>query len=156
MSKLELQTILRNFSENRENLNLVAIAKEPSHQLCMMCGTQAPLGLKLNFYSNNDNKIWAKAKGTCHQQGYRGILHGGYLAALLDAGMCHAIFHRGIQAVTADIQIRYLHEVPINKDILIQSHITSSYSVLYKVEASLYVDGVKMATAKARFMQSNK
>ncbi|AGH82199.1 hypothetical protein PCNPT3_11315 [Psychromonas sp. CNPT3] len=156
MSKLELQTLLRNTFKNKVDLNLVAIAKEPSHQQCMMCGMQAPLGLKLNFYSNNDNQIWTKAKGTCHQQGYQGILHGGYLAALLDAGMCNAIFHRGVQAVTGDIQIRYLNEVPINKDILIQSQITSSYSVLYKVEASLYVDGVKMATAKARFMQSNK
>ncbi|MGX9463299.1 PaaI family thioesterase [Shewanella sp. A14] len=132
--------------------SLQAVEKQLSHQHCMLCGTQPLLGLHLQFYSSADQRVWARAKGTIHQQGYQGILHGGFLSALLDSGMCQALFQQKIEAVTADMSIRYLHEVPVNSQILIKGEITSSRPPLYKVAGELYVEGKLMVKSSARFM----
>ena len=132
--------------------NLQAVGKQSSHQHCMLCGTQPLLGLHLHFFSTADQLVWANAKGTPHHQGYQGILHGGFLSALLDSGMCQALFQQKIEAVTADMSIRYLHEVPVNSRILIKGQIISSHRPLYKVEGELYVKGKLMVKSSARFM----
>ncbi len=119
----------------------------------MLCGSNALWGLKLQFYSNDEEHVWAQAKGSVHQQGYQDILHGGYLSALLDAGVCQAVFQKNVEAVTADMNIRYLHEIPVSSDILIKGQVVSCYSTHYKVEAQLYVDNVLMVKAHARFIK---
>lgn len=134
-------------------LLLEKVAKRPSHQYCMLCGTQSTFGLKLDFYNDQEGFVWAKAKGGIHQQGYQGILHGGFIAALLDAGMCNAIFNHGSEAVTGDMNIRYLAEIPLTADIIIRGKITKSYLTLYKVEAEIYVEQQLMAKSSARFMK---
>jgi len=133
--------------------SLHLVKKQASHEHCMLCGTQALLGLHLNFYSTGDQQVWARAKSTIHQQGYQGILHGGFLSALLDSGMCQALFHNNIEAVTADMNIRYLHEVPVKSDILIKGKIVSSRLPLYNLEGELYVNGKLMVKSSARFMK---
>ncbi len=134
-------------------LLLEKVEKQQSHLYCMLCGTQSTFGLKLNFYNDQEGFVWAKAKGSIHQQGYQGILHGGFIAALLDAGMCNAIFSQGAEAVTGDINIRYLAEIPLTADILIRGKIIKSYLTLYKVEAEIYVEQQLMAKSSARFMK---
>ncbi|WP_019614986.1 PaaI family thioesterase [Psychromonas ossibalaenae] len=134
-------------------LLLEAVEKQQSHQHCMLCGTQSTFGLKLDFYNDQQGIVWAKAKGSIHQQGYQGILHGGFIAALLDAGMCNAIFNQGAEAVTGDMNIRYLAEIPLTADILIRGKINKNYLTLYKVEAEIYVDQQLMAKSNARFMK---
>ncbi|QYJ86942.1 PaaI family thioesterase [Shewanella mesophila] len=154
--KLEKELLL-----NRLNLvlpdvqldDLGAVDKRFSHQNCMLCGTQALLGLNLHFYSTPDQLVWARARGTIHQQGYQGILHGGFLSSLLDSGMCQALFQQNIEAVTADMNIRYLHEVPVDSQILIKGKIISARAPLYKVEGELYVQGKLMVKSTARFMK---
>ena len=134
-------------------LRLNKVNKMPSHQYCMLCGTQSTFGLKLDFYNDQEGIVWARAKGSIHHQGYQGILHGGFIAALLDAGMCQAIFNQGAEAVTADINIRYLAEIPLSADILIRGKINKRSLSLYKVEAEIYVEQKLMAKSSARFMK---
>ena len=148
-----LMQLLQEVQPDIQFSSLLLLDKQQSHQRCMLCGTQALLGLKLNFYSSCNHQVWARVKGTIHQQGYQGILHGGFLSALLDSGMCQALFKQNIEAVTADMNIRYLHEVPINSDILITGKIISSHPPLYKVEGELYVDGKLMVKSSGRFMK---
>lgn len=134
---------------------LQQLDKQKSHQNCMLCGSQAPLGLNLNFYANQD-EVWTLVNGSIHQQGYQGILHGGFLMALLDATMCHAVFNRQVEAVTADMNIRFLHEVSVNSEMLIKAIITSHYATLYKVSAEIYVDNKLMVKANARFIKKDR
>ena len=134
-------------------IQLQKVKKQPSHQHCMLCGTQSTFGLNIDFYSDQENVVWAKAKGGIHQQGYQGILHGGFIAALLDSGMCNAIFNQGAQAVTGDMTTRYLAEIPITAEILIRAKIIKNYLTLYKVEAEIYVEQKLMAKSTARFMK---
>ncbi|KMV30404.1 hypothetical protein AB733_12105 [Photobacterium swingsii] len=129
------------------------VIKHQSHQHCMLCGTEPTFGLKLDFYNDQHGAVWSRAKGSIHQQGYQGILHGGFIASLLDAGMCQAVFNRGIEAVTGDMNIRYLAEIPLNAEMLIRGAITSSCLTLYKAEAGIYVGQQLVAKSTARFMK---
>lgn len=135
------------------SLLLKKVNKPQSHQFCMLCGTQSSFGLKLNFYNDQEGVVWAKANGSIHQQGYQGILHGGFIAALLDAGMCNAIFNYGSEAVTGNMNIRYLAEISLTADMIIRAKIIKNYLTLYKVEAEIYVDQQLMAKSSARFMK---
>lgn len=146
---LELQKLDCFDSNNR----LQKIDKVKSHQFCMLCGTQPSFGLKLDFYNDLQQNVWAQAKGSIHQQGYQGILHGGFLASLLDAGMCQAVFNQGIEAVTGDMKIRYLAEIPLNANVIIRAKIKSHCLTLYKVEAEIYVEQQLMAKSEARFIK---
>jgi len=121
------------------------VGKKKSHQGCMLCEPNAVLGLKLNFYSDPDQQVWTHFKSSLHQQGCESILHGGFLSALLDSSMCQAVFNQDIEAVTADMNIRFLHEMKINSDILMTAKVLSSHPPLYKVEGELYVEGLLMA-----------
>lgn len=134
-------------------LRLNKVNKMLSHQYCMLCGTQSTFGLKLDFYNDQEGVVWARAKGSIHHQGYQGILHGGFIAALLDAGMCQAVFNQGAEAVTADINIRYLAEIPLTANLLIRGKINKRSLSLYKVEAEIYVEQKLMAKSSARFMK---
>lgn len=148
-----LQNKIEKFDFIESPLKLQKVEKQQSHQHCMLCGTETTFGLKIDFYSDQSNKVWASTKGGIHQQGYQGILHGGFIAALLDCGMCHAVFNKGIEAVTGDINIRYLAEIPLTAEIVICGRIIKNYLTLYKVEAELYVEQKLMAKSKARFMK---
>ncbi|WP_354623576.1 hotdog domain-containing protein [Psychromonas sp. MME2] len=151
-SKNRLLKMLQSHYPNLKNDDLMPINKNASHKHCMLCGLQNPLGLKLAFFYTADQKVWSHAMGEFHHQGYTGILHGGFLAALLDAAMCQAIFNQGIEAVTAEIKIRYLHEVPANSQVLISAKVLPSRHPLYNVEAQLYVQNKLMVKSSARFM----
>lgn len=154
-SKNELLKMLQSHYPNLKEGDLTPIDKSESHKHCMLCGLQNPLGLKLNFFSTANQQVWAQIMGAFHHQGYTDILHGGFLAALLDSAMCQAIFNQNIEAVTADMNIRYLHEVPVNSEILINAKILSSRAPLYNVEAHLYVQNKLMVKSSARFMNKD-
>lgn len=151
------KTLLQNEIEKLDFIEspivLQTVKKHISHQHCMLCGSQSSFGLKLDFYQDQTGIVWATAKGSIHHQGYQGILHGGFIAALLDSAMCNTIFSRGEEAVTGDINIRYLAEIPLTANILIRAKIVKSYLTLYKVEAEIYVNQQLMAKSAARFMK---
>lgn len=149
----QLQNEIEKLDFINSTINLQQVNKHQSHQHCMLCGTQPSFGLKLNFFSDQEGTVWAKTKGSIHQQGYQGILHGGFIAALLDSAMCNAIFNRDEEAVTADINIRYIAEIPLTANILIRSNIIKKYLTLYKVESEIYVEQQLMAKSSARFMK---
>lgn len=150
--KEKIESQVRSLEEGHFLLPLTRLAKQESHQHCMLCGPNALLGMKLDFY-RNAAEVWALTIGSIHQQGYEDILHGGFLAALLDAAMCQAVFNKNIEAVTADMKIRFLHEIPVNSELLIKGVVISNYSTLYKVEAEIYVKQQLMVKAEARFMK---
>lgn len=151
-SKKTLLKMLQSHYPNLKEQHLTPINKAESHKHCMLCGLQNPLGLKLDFFCTSDKKIWSHVTGEFHHQGYTEILHGGFLAALLDAAMCQTIFSQGIEAVTADMKVRYRHQVAVNSQILISAKILPSRAPLYNVEAQLYVKDKLMVNSSARFM----
>ncbi len=126
-----------------------AVARPVSHAQCMACGLNAGLGLR--FHASGPG-IKASLRLKPEWQGYSGALHGGMTATLLDAAMTHCLFHQGIEAMTADLQIRYLAPVSCPDSIELEAHLVGQRKLVYELVAELRSAGVVKARAKAKFM----
>ena len=125
---------------------------QKTHCNCIVCGAQNPISLGLEFSVLPDGSVVSSFKGNTLFQGYTGILHGGIIAALLDATMTHCLFHNGIQAVTGDLKIRFIEPVPCSAQLKLYAKINTSFNPLYKVDSELTCDKRLMAEGHARFM----
>lgn len=127
-----------------------------SHQDCFFCGDDNPGGLHLHFDTRPDGEVRASFTGTPGLQGYKGILHGGILAGLLDAAMTHCLFAHGIQALTGELKVRYRKTVPLNRTITVSGRLTSSTGPLHCLEAQIMDGPTPLASATGKFMTADE
>ena len=80
-----------------------------SHANCVACsdGAQNLHSLQFKFTSSADNKVTAYYRVDEKHQGYTNLLHGGIAGPLLDAAMTHCLLSQGIEALTAELNIRF-------------------------------------------------
>lgn len=124
------------------------------HRNCLFCGDLHPNSLGLRFLKQDDGSV--RTHYTCSDifQGYDGILHGGIIASLLDSAMTNCLFLTGVRAMTADLKVRYRHPVPTDAALEISAELTERCSPLYRLKAVLTHNKRIMASAEARFMES--
>jgi len=84
------------------------------HYNCLLCGDNNPWSLGLDYKLLDDGRVFTLFKGNKSLQGYKGILHGGVISALLDSAMVHCLFNHDIEAVTAEMTIRFMESIPYN------------------------------------------
>ena len=145
-----------------DKVTIVTI-KEPTtfsaqngHARCLLCGERNPWSLKLDFKAGESGTVMTTFTGHSGLQGYDEVLHGGVIAALLDSAMTHCLFHHGVQGLTADLHIRYVHPVPFDATLGIKASIESSTPRMYRLRAELFHGNQIMAWAKAKFMQRSE
>ena len=66
---------------------------QPNPRMCFVCGIENPVGLKLNFCTDDEGRCIARFRPKPEHQGYPGQLHGGLSSTLLArsaAGSCWA------------------------------------------------------------------
>jgi len=97
--------------------------------------------------------VVARLRADGRLQGYAGLLHGGVVAALLDAAMTHCLFHRGVTALTGELRVRYLQPVPCEADLTIRARVTRERPPLYRLRAELSRDDAVVAWAEASFLR---
>lgn len=66
-----------------------------THPSCFVCGAANPSGFHLRFALAPDGSVSAHVPCPQQFQSYDGTLHGGVVAALLDAAMTNCLFARG-------------------------------------------------------------
>lgn len=126
--------------------------QKTAHQNCLMCGKK-PWSLGLCFYATDEGWVCSKFQAHEKLQGYDGILHGGIISSLLDAAMTNCLFHRGIQALTGELLVRFLHPISCDSKLEVRAHILSENPPLYIVKAELIHEDKIMAKAEAKFMR---
>ena len=134
---------------------VTSISSAHGHSQCLLCGEANPWSLKLTFCMCGDGTVTASFDGKPELQGYLGILHGGVIASLLDAAMTHCLFHHGIEAVTADLHVRYAHAISCDAGLAIWASMVESRPPLYRLRAEISQDGRLMAWAEAKFLIRN-
>jgi acyl-coenzyme A thioesterase PaaI-like protein len=95
---------------------------------CFVCGRENPIGLKTVWTLDEGGAARARFSPGREHQGWRGIVHGGILAALLDEAMAQRLRLEGIHAVTAGLDIRYRKPAPTGAPILIEGRLVSERS----------------------------
>ena len=133
--------------------DLQTINNRNGHSQCLLCGNLNPRSLNLSFRAAPNDGVTTWFKPHEELQGYDGILHGGIIASLLDAAMTHCLFHRGIQAVTGDLHVRFVRPVPLNVSLEIKAWLLSGSSPLYRLKAEIVLGEQVMAWAEAKFMK---
>ncbi len=123
-----------------------------SHSGCLLCGDHNPRSLGLHFESDGNGGVRAGFKAERNLQGYEGILHGGVIAALLDAGMTHCLFQHRVEALTGDLHVRFLHQVNCGEALQIRAWILSGNPPLFLLKSELTAGDRVLAWAEAKFV----
>ncbi len=84
------------------------MSKLPNYHGCFVCGDHNPSGLNVRFHTE-DEHVWTTYTPDAQHTGYKGITHGGIIAALLDEtmGWAPTLTNRRF-CVTAELTIQYL------------------------------------------------
>jgi acyl-coenzyme A thioesterase PaaI-like protein len=128
----------------------VADERDERNEWCFACGPKNPFGLKLSFREQDDTYI-SEFTGQPQHQGYDGIMHGGIVSTLLDEIMARYLYAKGMNAVTARLEVRYNKPTPIGVPLLIKGRITKSKGRLYETEGTIELpDGTVTAQGTAK------
>jgi acyl-coenzyme A thioesterase PaaI-like protein len=128
-------------------------SKDYGHYNCLLCGKNNRWGLGLKFKLLDDGRAYTKFRSRQMLQGYEGILHGGVISALMDCAMVHCLFHNNVEAVTADLNIRFIHSVPIISELDLFGEIEQRRKNLFYMKSELICNDKIMATANGKFIQ---
>lgn len=133
-----------------------SLSARNDHSRCLLCGEHNPRSLNLSFRAEADGSVRMSFRGHPELQGYDDILHGGIIAALLDAAMTHCLFHHGVRAVTGDLHVRYVRPVPCDADVELRAWVLAPGPPVHRLRAELRYKGAVMAWAEAKFLQQRK
>jgi uncharacterized protein (TIGR00369 family) len=90
---------------------------------CFGCGRDNPRGLHLEFLRDGDAVVSHVALGL-EYAGYRGFVHGGVIAAMLDEAMGWALFHlRGRYGITRSLNVDYRRPVRVSSPLTVRAAI---------------------------------
>jgi uncharacterized protein (TIGR00369 family) len=104
---------------------------------CFVCGKENPIGLGLVWTLDPDGAARARFRSERRHQGWRGVVHGGILAALLDEAMAQCAARTGKPAVTASLTIRYHTPAPIGGDLIAEAYVTEERGRLLQLQAAV-------------------
>jgi len=122
--------------------------------MCFACGKGNPIGLKLEFQTEDDEYVTHFTPGEEHQ-GYPGIIHGGLTAAILDEVSARFVMAKGIVAFTAELTVRYRKGIPIGMPVTFRSRVVKQKGRVYLVEArAVMADGTLAAESTAKVMRA--
>lgn len=123
--------------------------------VCFVCGEKNEKGLKLSFEFNKEKKIIKTIfKPREWQQGFEGIIHGGFLAILLDEVMVKLVYELGTLAVTAEMSLRFKEPARIGEDIIVTGEIVKETKrIIYTKANAKYREGNIVAEAEGKLVR---
>jgi acyl-coenzyme A thioesterase PaaI-like protein len=108
----------------------------------------------LEFCFSEDGTLIGRFVCSAEHQGYDGVVHGGIIAAIIDASMVQCCMGHGIAAYTADLSIRYRSPLRISTPTLLETRIVSrGRGVLFSLESNITQKGQTQVDAIARFFK---
>ena len=131
-------------------VDLQTVSIPRSHENCMVCGSSNSLGLCFQACQGGVETFF---QASSSWQGYQGVLHGGMICTLLDAAMTHCLFEQGVEAMTADLQVRFLKPVPCSGLLQLRASLQQQRRHLYQLSAELLCAGEVLARSEARFLK---
>ena len=113
---------------------------------CFVCGKSNQSGLKLVFRKDGD-KVVSEFVPQKYHQGFKDIVHGGIISAVLDEAMVKAVLFLGIEAVTAEITVRLKNPLFVGDKAFIEAEIKTmgtrlieTYSLIRKEDNTLIAE----------------
>lgn len=119
---------------------------------CFICGKENPKGLKLSF-DHGDGKARCEFILSRECQGYRGLVHGGIISAIIDEACAYAILSLGLKATTAKISVRFKKPALAGEKLVVEAEAKIVRSKLVDAYAEIRNQmGEIVAQGEARFI----
>ena len=116
----------------------ISLNTNKDYDRCFGCGQANPIGLKLNFQSDGKTVRTEFTPGE-QFQGWSGYLHGGITACILDEVLSQAVHMEGLNCVTARLDTKLTHLIPINQPIVITSIVINKTRKVIKTKGIVYL-----------------
>jgi uncharacterized protein (TIGR00369 family) len=130
------------------------IKKQPSSRHCFLCGIENPIGLKLSFYEDAENRVSARFVPGEEHQGYPGMMHGGITCALLDETIGRTLVRDDIWAMTVDLKVRFRAPIPLGRPLTVVGEMVRLRSRTMEGQGQIVLeDGTVAATAEATYIR---
>jgi len=123
-----------------------------AHKHCIICGEENPFGLGIRFTLTTECHAEAHWIVRKQFQGYVGLLQGGITVALLDSAMVNCLRLQGIEAFTAEMNVRFVLPIPVSSPLHIVGKLVRSRKNLHWTEATVLLDGCVAASASGKFI----
>jgi len=121
---------------------------------CFVCGKSNQSGLQLDFRKEGD-KVVAEFIPQKRHQGFKDIVHGGIISAVLDEAMVKAVLSLGIEAVTAEITVRLKTPLFTGEKSFIEADIKKMGSRLIETSSIIKKeDNTVIAEASAKLLRN--
>nr|MCU0248270.1 PaaI family thioesterase [Bryobacter sp.] len=136
-----------------ETVNSPCPTRAKTHSGCFACGQDNPEGLKLRFQRGEAGVMRAEWRPGPLLEGFRGIVHGGVVSTALDEAMSKAVAASGVEALTAELRVRYRQPVRSEAAYELRGWIVMRSRRLVRTEAVLLsADGTEHAHGWADFL----
>jgi uncharacterized protein (TIGR00369 family) len=125
----------------------------PYSHHCFVCGVDNPHGLKLRFTADA-GEVLAVFDPQAQHAGYRGILHGGVVAAALDEAMFWAASHAGGRFhMSGEMTVRDRRKVLVGERYELSARPVDVARGVYRAEGELRdAEGRRCATATGKYL----
>jgi len=126
---------------------------EFDNQYCFICGHSNPVGLKAEIKVDREakNAVCTLVIPSAYQ-GWKGIVHGGIISALLDELCVYAGMTAGDSVVTGELKTRFRNPVPVEQEVTVSAQVKNKVRRTLLVEAQLTMGGGVLASAEAKLV----
>lgn len=130
------------------------MVKQPNSRYCLLCGLENPVGLKLAFYEDEENRVTTRYVPEEERQGYPGMLHGGITCALLDETIGRTLVRHDIWGVSVELNVRFRKPIPLGEPLTVVGEMVKLRSRMMEGVGKVFLaDGSVAATATAKYMR---
>lgn len=120
---------------------------------CFVCGDKNPSGLHLKF-SLSDGKVRTEFVPQKIYQGYKDIVHGGIISAVIDEAMVKAALMHEMPAVTAEITVRFKNPLMAGEKAIVEAEIiTVNKRIIETVAIVKKTDNTPIAEGHAKLIR---
>ncbi len=125
---------------------------------CFVCGQDNPVGLKLDFFFDpKSQKARTEFISSRQYEGYRDIIHGGIVSAVLDEVMIKAILNKEILVVTSKLDVRFIRPAFVGEKLRAEGWVTGRKGKAFFTEGQVINErGQVVAKANGIYLKAEK
>lgn len=125
------------------------------YEHCFICGDRNQAGVKAKFFVLDNGSVISEMVADERFQGYKDVLHGGIISAMLDEVMIKAVLANGIFAVTAEMTIRFKRPVMTGQKIRFTGTIVDERRRITRtVGSAINENDEEVASAEAIYVEA--
>lgn len=126
----------------------------PHTHSCFVCGESNPHGLKMRFHAEG-RLVTAKFRPCAEHVGFKGVVHGGLTATVLDEIMVWAcVVATRKFAYCAELKVRYLRPLAPGEEVVVTSELVEDHKgrILEAKAAMHNAAGTTLVQATGKYM----